>query len=296
MNARTTPLLPLAVALVLYAPAVPARAGNSTIKQAAKDATEAFSHTTFVAKLDLLRYAEHFVLPDGSPAPQKQKKQGRGPGATTIQLNNGIKVRAGQTGEGIFVWTGKRDTIRVAFNPKHKPLNAVVVNILFDRDVTVDDFDPYKLALAVSSVAEIRGFEPETAIAAAFDQVLEETPEVPTSSAPPPSTAPTVLSLRVWAEPAQVRPGETVELKLEYQVQAPGGAVAAVETRELSLDGTMMPTYPVSEEISRAAGSYTSNYRQPLPASARPGTYSFEGEVCVAGDCIRRAARFEVVP
>ena len=74
MNHRTLALPILALALVASAEA----ADKNALKKAAKDATEVFSQTTFVAKLDLRRYAQHFVLSDGSPAPQKAKKQGRG--------------------------------------------------------------------------------------------------------------------------------------------------------------------------------------------------------------------------
>ena len=35
---------------------------------------------------------------------------------------------------------------------------------------------------------------------------------------------------------------------------------------------------------------------QDVTTSVEPGIYSFQGEVCVAGDCIRRAATFEVAP
>ena len=47
------------------------------VKAAAKETNRIFADVSFVAKMDLGRYVHHYVLADGSPAPQKRKKQGK---------------------------------------------------------------------------------------------------------------------------------------------------------------------------------------------------------------------------
>ena len=81
---------------------------------------------------------------------------------------------------------------------------------------------------------------------------------------------------------------------LEYVVETPGNMVETVENRILTFDGTTLPTYPVVDRLMRGDDLFTSSYHQPLPVSARPGTYTFEGEVCVASDCISRTATFRI--
>ncbi len=288
---RTTGALAILPLLATF----PAFAVDADVKAAAKATTAAFSTTSYVAKLDLRRYAHHYVLPDGSPSTKKgEKKQGRG-GEGAIQFDDGVKVHAGEVGESLYVLPKKKE-LWVCFNKKRGALlNPAIVHVLFDRPVAADDITPEKIARAVSSVAVIKGYEPGADIAAAFDEVLAAEPR-PAEAAPAPgrSDRPTVASLRVWAEPAKAPPGGTVELKLEYEVLSPGGEVEAVETRVLTLEGATLPTYPVVDRLKRGAGSFTSSYRQPLPAGARPGTYSLAGEVCVGTDCIRRTATFEV--
>jgi len=271
-------------------------AGNSELKAAAKEATKAFSETSFVAKVNLRRYADHFVLPDGSPAPKKAKKQGRG-GEGAIQLDSGVKVRAGETGESIFIARVTKDQIQVGFNEKRgKVLNAVLVHIMFDRPVTPEDFDPDRIALAVSSVADIEGFGPTEALDEALAEIDEAAQSVAESSpVPNPPMAPaapqgsTILRLAVEATPNPVRLGREVELVLRYECQGSSDLVDVTETWTLELDGQELPSYPYTESVRRGSGPATASYLQPIPTSARPGTYRFVGEVCVGGDCIKRS-------
>ena len=66
----------LVFSFVAYVP--PSQALDKDVKAAAKAAYNTFLTTSFVAKMDLRNYGHHYVLPDGSPAPQKGKKQGKG--------------------------------------------------------------------------------------------------------------------------------------------------------------------------------------------------------------------------
>jgi hypothetical protein len=295
MKMKTVCLVVMIPALVASLAA--ADADKQDLKEAARAVTEAFEGHSFTAKVNLRRYGHHFVTPSGEPHPSKGKKQGRG-GEGSIQLDSGVKVRAGEVGHTIAVMVKGKEQVLVLFNRKpHAKLNPATIHVLYDRQVTVDDLTPEKMALAVESLVEIEGYEPGAAVAAAFDQVLDSGEEPAGADAPAPmATAPTVVSLRARSEPSSARAGEEVALVLEYEVAAPSGPVTATETRSLSLDGRMMPTYPVSERVERRGGVFVSTYRQPLPRTAAPGTYAFEGEVCVAGDCISRTVTFEVSP
>ena len=254
-----------------------------------------FSDVSFVAKMDLRRYVEVYVLPDGSPAPQKAKKQGKRPRKTTIQLDDGIKVHQGETGHSLLLYV-RESKIIVGLNRKPgAKVNPAVVNILFDREIEIDDLTPEKIARALTSVVEITGYEPGVDIAAAFDATLETAEAIPEADTLEKVASPELRSLVVSTGLARVQAGATVELILEYSIDASVGSVTATETRTLRFGGALIPTFPISENLTRTSGDFTSNYRQPLPTSAQPGEYEFKGEVCVGGDCISRVITFEVV-
>ena len=177
-------------------------------------------------------------------------------------------------------------------------MNSDIVHIMYDRKVVADDITPEKIARAVASVAEIKGYEAGKDVAAAFDEVLAATPqpaEAVAAKTPRRSDRPTIASLRVWADPEVAQLGNAVELMLEYVVHSPGNKNETVENRLLTFDGATLPTYPVVDYLMRDDGQYTSSYRQPLPTGASPGTYTFKGEVCVANDCISRTIDFQIV-
>lgn len=113
----------------------------------------------------------------------------------------------------------------------------------------------------------------------------------------PPSGPELVELAAAAAEPARVRVGETVNLRLVYELRAgPSGQVSVRQRRSLSLDGRALPNYPVTAQTFRRGGRYTTGYRQTIPPGAAAGTYRFEGEVCVADLCATRRASFEVAP
>lgn len=270
-------------------------ADKSAVKAAAKNTNQVFSDVSFVAKMNLGRYVHHYVLPDGSPAPQKKKKQGKGAGKSTIQMDSGVKVHQGETGHSLRIYV-KKNEIWVGLNKKAgATLNPAMVHILLGREVSPDDLEPDKIARALTSVVEIAGFEPGADVAAAFDEAIHAAEENPPEVEPLASHGPTVQSLHVSTKASRMHAGETVELLLEYEVDGPSGAVAVTETRTLSFGGVMIPTYPVREDLSREPGHHISNYRQTLPSSAESGVYEYKGEICVGGDCISRTTTFEIV-
>ncbi|MBN2370741.1 MAG: sel1 repeat family protein [Vicinamibacteria bacterium] len=123
--------------------------------------------------------------------------------------------------------------------------------------------------------------------------VLERPPQTVTPAAP--VVQPTVLSLQVTAEPATVRVGEVVELRLSYAVQAgPGESVPVRQIWTLSFARQALPNFPVEREVARASGSFDASFSQTIPAVAAPGRYDVRGEVCVGGDCISRGTSFDV--
>ena len=107
--------------------------------------------------------------------------------------------------------------------------------------------------------------------------------------------APAVAGLDAPARPQIVSKGETVELMLSYRIEGDAGAgVAVLERRDLQYGGRRLPNYPVERQLSRAAGSFETSYRQRVPAAAKPGFYKYVGEVCIGGDCVRSEGEFVV--
>lgn len=256
----------------------------------------------FVARVDLGNMASFFVRPDGSPVAGLEQQEGGYKGSTLWAPGGSVLVRAGESGRRIVVVPRVRGSqvpkagrnnpnwYWVLLNRKHRP-NSAAVAVIHDRPVTPEDITPEKIARALSSLVTIRGHEVGAGVAAAFDQVLEQASETAVPTAPGPAASATLVAVEVWAEPEVVAPGDEVKLVLRYEV---GAAAETSETRELWLGESMMPNFPRRETLARGAGSHTSAYRQRLPPAATPGSYRFVGEVCAGGDCIRRAATFEV--
>ncbi len=87
---------------------------------------------------------------------------------------------------------------------------------------------------------------------------------------------------QVAAEPATVRPGESVTLRVTYAVMAPNldQVVTVRETRTILLSGVTVAQAPV--DVARTSGTYTSEVPLALPAEAAAGTY--EVQITVAAD------------
>jgi len=108
--------------------------------------------------------------------------------------------------------------------------------------------------------------------------------------------SPSVAQLKAIAEPAQVKNSEILNLTLDYTVDTAGhDSVPVIETRTLILDGTVLPNYPKTDNLSRSSGHYTTSFKQIIPPRAKTGNYIFKGEVCVEDGCISKISRFQVV-
>ncbi|MCG8488313.1 MAG: hypothetical protein MI756_12655 [Chromatiales bacterium] len=111
------------------------------------------------------------------------------------------------------------------------------------------------------------------------------------------SEIPSITQLRVDAQPARVKPGETVSLFLDYRVGSTNAKnIDVTEVRNLSFKGNTIPRYPKQQMKSLSAGSHGSNYRQKIPAAAKPGIYSYRGEVCISNSCSSQSVTFTVAP
>ncbi|MBV2121171.1 MAG: hypothetical protein KUF74_06930 [Candidatus Thiodiazotropha sp. (ex Ctena orbiculata)] len=108
---------------------------------------------------------------------------------------------------------------------------------------------------------------------------------------------PSITQLRVDAQPERVKPGETVSLLLNYRIgPANAKSIEVTEVRNLSFKGNTILRYPKQQTKSLSAGSHGSNYRQKIPAAAKPGRYSYRGEVCISNSCSSQSVTFTVSP
>lgn len=259
------------------------------IDDAKKRVNEFFETGAFTVKVDLDDAVGYVVTPDGTP-PESYEPRGRKSGK--------LAFHAGDRGTGIYIGVNERHkliSVKLQKKRTRLPWRAAGVNIGFRRKLTPADIDPRVIARALSAYVEFDGLEVGQEIDDALAQ-LDSAAVVPVATPPPTTiTRPTVLTLAVTATPQRVRGGEDVILELEYQVQAPATqSVGVMLRRTLRLDGKALPGYPTESTEELAAGTHNNRYRQPIPKSARAGTYEFRCEVCVGGDCISRTVTFTV--
>lgn len=113
---------------------------------------------------------------------------------------------------------------------------------------------------------------------------------------PGPGGAPSLLDFRTAATPPQVRPGDTVELELSFEIGGSAGVEIAVrESRTLLFNDHVLPNYPVVEESRLVPGRYETVLPETIPELADTGRYELRSELCVGEDCQIRTAAFEVV-
>jgi len=106
-----------------------------------------------------------------------------------------------------------------------------------------------------------------------------------------------VTLLDADAEPALVRPGETLRLNMKFKVATPAaGKIRLKESYGLLFQGQPLPNFPVQRMVSRAAGEHSGVYRQRIPVNAAQGVYRFKAEVCYEQMCSSRVSLFEIVP
>lgn len=108
--------------------------------------------------------------------------------------------------------------------------------------------------------------------------------------------APGLRLLSARAEPGQLRPGDTLRLTMQFAVDGVGSAGVPIrESYELSLDGAVLPRFPVERTETRGPGEHRGVYSQQIPRGARPGVYRFKAEVCLEGACSNRTTEFIIV-
>jgi hypothetical protein len=111
------------------------------------------------------------------------------------------------------------------------------------------------------------------------------------------ATAPSIGRFAIQADPPLVHNNQMLQLVLDYEVQSAGrGSVPVTETRTLLLDGKTLPNYPKITSEARGNGRHTTSFQQLIPPRARAGTYVYQGEVCIADDCVSRSKKFQVAP
>jgi hypothetical protein len=107
---------------------------------------------------------------------------------------------------------------------------------------------------------------------------------------------PAISGLAVVAVPKTVGISETVNLRMMYNAESgAAGSVVVREQRTLWFNDRILPNYPATGEFVRESATYTSGYAQRIPSEALPGTYLYEGEVCLEGRCTSARTTFEVV-
>ncbi|RLJ21785.1 hypothetical protein DJ030_03405 [bacterium endosymbiont of Escarpia laminata] len=111
------------------------------------------------------------------------------------------------------------------------------------------------------------------------------------------AVTPSVSQLSTRAVPAQVRHGEVLKLLIDYTVDTAGQeSLEVTESRSLLFSGKVLPGYPKERNLLKSSGRQTSAFRQKIPSQAKPGTYTYKGEVCIETGCVSRLVRFTIEP
>ena len=107
----------------------------------------------------------------------------------------------------------------------------------------------------------------------------------------------TVSKIMVSALPEQVSHGQVLNLTLDYTlVDVAGNETEVTESRTLLYNNKPLPKYPIIKHKKLANGSYTTVFKQRIPSQAKPGVYSYEGEVCVDTGCFKHQVIFRIIP
>lgn len=273
--------------------ATPGEAGRKEDRDKAGRATEQLLEWGMVAKVYLKNNGEYHISADGRPLGEQGEMYG-------LNVHGGDMVLVpGDEPDGIAIAFKKKSiifTFLCCENRRSEPKGARArLHVDLGRKPTIDDLDPVQLKRWFSPFFDIGGPSEEAAVAAVIE-ALESA--APAAGAPPQAAVdrPTVLSLRIAAQPAVVEREAEVRLVMAYQLAAPGGeAMEITEERTVSHGGVTVPGYPSRDRQIRPPGPVETALPQRIPPGAGTGAYEFRGEVCVAGDCISRTVTFEVV-
>lgn len=267
---------------------LPISATANDLKSARKSTNAFFKEQSFTAKIDLQTTGNYFVTPNGLPVEGKnlgrKKKLGIG--------QRDVAIAAGKTGRGIYLSVSKRKKrLTVALAPNRGiTMHQARIFIQFDRPLEAADVTPEVIARALASYVEFTGVKVGSELDDAIDQLGTDDGSI--------SAAPTVLptsgvaNLAVYTDVSSVERGNSINLQLRFDVQ--GRATSVTEQRELRYNGELLPSFPQTYAQSRGVGTHTSQFQQPIPASATPGSYEYKGEVCADGACMSRKITFTV--
>lgn len=126
---------------------------------------------------------------------------------------------------------------------------------------------------------------------------LTAAPKLTHTPTPKAVTGPIIRQLEVAATPSPVRHGETLKLSLNYKLESvnPNG-IEVTETRNLLFKGKTLPGYPKQKIEHKRSGQQSSTFRQRIPSKAKPGTYTYKGEICIDSGCVSRLMKFSIKP
>lgn len=293
---RTTIML-AALALLVTAPVL-----AQSLKSAAKSVNAELEGVTITAKLPLKFKARYHVTGQGDPW-GSDDKQGR---RTGLARSGDMAFLAGDTKKQLWVGPKSGSEILVRMfccGNKSRSLFSTTQHADFivhlDPPITPEQLTAQLIANALSGFFDVEGYGSQDASAAIenlTNELSSDTPHHAVGELTPDSAEVTVVNATVSTSVAVVRRGDSIDLLLDYAVNAPDGGTAQVdETRTLSFGGAQLPGYPNTTILQRAAGRFSSRLPQQIPAAAALGEYEYRGEVCVAGECVSRRETFKVV-
>jgi hypothetical protein len=98
----------------------------------------------------------------------------------------------------------------------------------------------------------------------------------------------------VTASPSTVRPGQQVNLGMNYTILTPSNTPASVTlVREVRYGGNLVGS-PYQTTVSNANGSFNDNVSYSLPSNATPGVYTVTSRVTSSYGTSQRDASFSV--
>ena len=274
---------------------------SQSLKSAAKSVNAELEGVTITAKLPLKFKAKYHVTGQGD-AWGKDSKQGRKTGLTR---SGDMAFQAGDTKKQLWVSPKSSSELLVRMfccGNKGRGLFSTTQHADFivhlDPPIVPEQLNAQLIATALSGFFEVEGYGSQDARAAIENLANELSSDVSQKAVGQVALDPasmTVVNATASTSMAVVRRGDSIDLLLDYVVSAPAGGTARVdEIRTLSFGGALLPGYPNTATLQRAAGRFSSRLPQQIPGAASPGAYEYRGEVCVEGECVSRRATFQV--
>jgi hypothetical protein len=155
------------------------------------------------------------------------------------------------------------------------------IQIHFGRKLTSTDVRPEKIVEALRNVATIEGEAATSTIESRPDEKFGDGTTAPVVPPPtPPSVRePKVELVAVEVQPAVIRKGEKVTVKLSFQVTGLSSAedTIAVDVRlQVFFDSKTLLTTPRKDSLQKGNGLHTHEIQFPIPDSAQPGPYTLQ--------------------